>query len=180
MIVHLFVNLKGERPLRVLMKLVRHTSAQVREAAVKGLLQRGHSHIQDLFKLIDDKDDSIRRLILKQIGQSRNNAAEGFLLNYLENRTFKSTDSEHIIACFKTLGQCGSSRSIPFLRQTLLGLGWMPGFWKSAHRKGAAIALGIMRIKEARQVLEAASRCLYPSVRRIVRSVKNELKLREE
>ena len=175
MLVHVLVNLKGERSTRVLLKLVHHKSEYVRLEAVKGLLQRGPTRIQDIFKLIDDKDETIRRLILRQMGQSRDHITEGLLLDYLEHRKFKSADNEHVIACFITLGQCGSSRSISFLRRTLLGWGWMPTFWRVAHRNGAAIALSMLGMKEARQVLEDAGRCLYPSVRRIVRKVKKDL-----
>ena len=175
MLVHVLVNLKGERSTRVLLRLVHHKSEYVRQEAIKGLLQRGHTRIHDIFKLIDDKDETIRRLILRQIGKSRDHITEGLLLDYLEHRKFKSTDNEHVIACFITLGQCGSSRSIPFLRRTLLGWGWMPTFWRAAHRNGAAIALSMLGMKEARQVLEDAGRCLYPSVRRIVRKVKKDL-----
>jgi hypothetical protein len=175
MLVHVLVNLKGEQSTKVLLKLVHHKSEYVRLEAVKGLLQRGPARIQDIFKLIHDKDETIRRLILRQIGQSRDHITEGLLLDYLEHRKFKSTDNEHVIACFITLGQCGSSRSIPFLRRTLLGWGWMPTFWRAAHRNGAAMALSILGMKEARQVLEDAGRSLYPSVRRIVRKVKKDL-----
>ncbi len=175
MLVHVLVNLKGEQSTKVLLKLVHHKSEYVRLEAVKGLMQRGPARIQDIFKLINDKDETIRRLILRQIGQSRDHITEGLLLDYLEHRKFKSTDNEHVITCFITLGQCGSSRSIPFLRRTLLGWGWMPTFWRAAHRNGAAMALSILGMKEARQVLENAGRCLYPSVRRIVRKVKKDL-----
>ena len=168
-LVHVLVKLEGERPLKELMKLVRHPSVRVRQDAVKGIMQRGPAHIKDIFALIDDKDESIRRLVLKQMGQAPNQVVEGLLLDYLENRKFKSTESEHIIACFITLGQCGSSRSVPFLRKTLLSWGWMPGFWRSAYRQGAAAALVKMRAKEAQQALKDASRSLSISVRHIVR-----------
>jgi hypothetical protein len=174
-LVSVLVNLQGEQPTKILLKLIRHKSESVRQEAVKGLLKRGPARIQDIFKFIDDKDETIRRLIQRQIGQSRDRTSEGLLLDYLEHRKFKSADGEHVIACFITLGQCGSSRSIPFLRRTLLGWGWMPTFWRAAHRNGAAIALSILGMKEAQQVLEEAGRCLYPSVRHIVRNVKKDL-----
>jgi HEAT repeat protein len=147
----------------------------VRQEAVKGILHRGHARIRDIFKLIDDKDVSIRNLILKQLGQTRDQVTEGLLLDYLVNRKFKSEDGEHVIACFITLGQCGSIRAIPFLRRTLMDKGWMPRFWRTAHRKGAAIALNILGITEASIVLEDASRCLFPSVRSIIREVNKDL-----
>jgi HEAT repeat protein len=175
-LIHVFVKLEGERSSKVLMKMVRHPSTHVRQEAVKGLLKRGHARIKDIFNLIDDKDESIRRLVLKQMGQSRDQVVERLLLDYLEHRKFNGDDREHVIACFITLGQCGSSRSIPFLRRTLFGRRWLPDFGMSAHREGAAIGLSKMRTKEAQQVLEDASRSLFPSVRHIVQKVKKELK----
>jgi len=173
-LVTVFVNLEGEQTSKVLTKLIRHASPHVRQEAARGLLQRGTAHMKELFSLIDDKEESLRSLILKQMGQTQNPAAERFLLEYLEHRKFKSTESEHVIACFTSLGRCGSSRAIPFLRQTLFGKGWMPVFGNSAHRVGAAVALSKMSVKEARQVLEKAARSLNPRVRRIVRKARQE------
>ncbi|MEE8315517.1 MAG: HEAT repeat domain-containing protein [Syntrophobacteria bacterium] len=170
-LVQVVVSLGGERPIQILSKMVHHSSARVRQAAVKGLLRRGTASIKELFHLIEDEDDSLRRLILHHMGQERNEASETLLLQYLEEGKIKGSDDKHIIACFRTLGRCGSPRSIPFLRQTLLGRGWMPDLRSSAYRQGAALALQAMRIKGAQQVLEDASRSLKPGVRRIARKV---------
>lgn len=164
-------SLGGERPRKILAKMVRHSSAPVRQVAVKGLLRRGPANIKELFHLIDDEDDSVRRLILHQMGRERNEENETLLLRYLEEGKIKGSDDKHIIACFRTLGRCGSPRSIPFLRQTLLGRGWMPDLRSSAYRHGAALALKAMQIKGAQQVLADASRSLKPGVRRIARKV---------
>ena len=164
-------NLGGERPIQILSKMVRHSSARVRQAAVKGLLRQGPASIEKLFHLIEDEDDSVRRMILHHMGQERNEASETFLLKYLEEGKIKGSDDKHIIACFRILGRCGSPRSIPFLRRTLLGRGWMRDLRNSAYRQGAALALKAMRIKGAQQVLEDASRSLKPGVRRIARKV---------
>lgn len=164
-------SLGGERPTQILAKMVHHSSARVRQAAVKGLLRRGSASIKELFHLIEDEDDSVRRLILHHMGKERNEVSETLLLQYLEQGKIKGSDDKHIIACFRTLGRCGSPRSIPFLRQTLLGRAWLPDLRSSAYRQGAALALQAMRIKGAQQVLEDASRSLKPGVRRIARKV---------
>jgi hypothetical protein len=164
-------SLGGERPIQILSKMVHHSSARVRQAAVKGLLRRGPARIKELFDLIEDDDDSVRRLILHHMGQERNEASETLLLQYLKEVKIKGSDNKHIIACFRTLGRCGSPRSIPFLRQTLLGRGLMRDLRSSAYRQGAALALQAMRIKGAQQVLEDASRSLKPGVRRIARKI---------
>jgi len=170
-LVQVVASLAGERPTQILSKMVHHSSARVRQTAVKGLLRRGPASIKELFHLIEDEDASVRRLILHHMGQERNEASEALLLQYLEEGKIKGSDDKHIIACFRTLGRCGSPRSIPFLRQTLLGRGWIPDLRSSAYRQGAALALQAMRMKGAQQVLEDASRSLKPGVRRIARKV---------
>ncbi|MEJ2235499.1 MAG: HEAT repeat domain-containing protein [Syntrophobacterales bacterium] len=164
-------SLRGERPTQVLSKMVHHSSARVRQTAVKGLLRRDSASIKELFHLIEDEDDSVRRLILHHMGQERNEASETLLLQHLEEGKIKGSDAKHIIACFRTLGRCGSRRSVPFLRRTLFGKSWLPDLRSPAYRQGAAFALKAIRAKEAQQVLDDASRSLKPSVRRIARKV---------
>ena len=170
-LVQVVASLDGERPVQILTKMVRHSSARVRQTAVKGLLRRGPASIKELFHLIEDEDDSVRRLILHHMGQERNEASETLLLQYLKEVKIKGSDDKHIIACFRILGRCGSPRSIPFLRQTLFGKSWMPDLRSPAYRQGAALALKALNIKGAQQVLEDASRSLKPGVRRIARKV---------
>jgi HEAT repeat protein len=168
-IVNVLGNLEGKRPLQLLKKMTRHPSAKVRYDASKSLLVRTSESMKELFPLIDEADKSLHKLILDHLGASKNSLAEDLLLDYLEKEKYKRTDDDHIIACFKTLGQCGSTRSVPFLRRVLFRHGWMPRFWKAAQRRGAAIALREAGIDEARQVLDDASRSLFPGVRRTAR-----------
>ena len=111
----------------------------------------------------------MRHVILTQMGQSRNEIAEDRMMQYLQNRKFSAAQIEHIMECFRTLGKCGSSRSVPFLRKTLLHRKWMAGLRKSAYREGAALALVALKIPEARQIIEAAGRSFHPGLRRIAR-----------
>jgi hypothetical protein len=179
-LVSVLVYLKGHRSLNALIKLIHHPSERVRQIALKGLLQRDPTRFKDMFTFIDDKDEAVRHMILKNMGHSRNHVAEKLLRDYLEHHKFKNDDSEHVIYCFRTLGQCGSQYSIPFLSRTLLSRGLMPGFHSPVHRQGAAIALSLMEIKEAQQILKKAGRSLYPSVRRIARRVLQEQALSKE
>lgn len=167
-------SINGERPTKILLKMIHHSSARVRQTAVKGLLRRGPDSINELFHLIEDDDDSVRRLILHHMGQERNEASETLLLQYFEEGQIKGADDKHIIACFRTLGRCGSPRSIPFLRQTLLGRSWLPDLRSPAYRQGAAFALKAIGTKGALQVLEDARRSLKPGVRSIARKVMQE------
>jgi hypothetical protein len=168
-LVHILGRIEGERATNLLRRMVHHSSAAVRHEAVKSLLRRGPANIKALFHLIEDDNDSIRRLILRQMSQERTKEREDLLLEYLEQGKLQRRDDDHIIACFRTLGRCGSPRSIPFLRNTLFGRAWLPSFRKSAYRQGAAYALQALGLKSAREVLEAAGRSLYPSVKRAAR-----------
>jgi HEAT repeat protein len=168
-LVYILGRIEGERATNLLRKMVHHSSVAVRHEAVRSLLSRGPGNIKALFHLIEDDNDSIRRLILRQMSQERTKEIEELLLDYLEQGQLQRTDDDHIVACFRTLGRCGSPRSIPFLRNTLLGRAWLPSFRKSAYRQGAAYALQALGLKSAREVLEAAGRSLFPSVKRAAR-----------
>ena len=148
-----------------------HHSAKVRLEASKGLLKRDPESIKKLFHLIDEDNESLHSLILDHLGASENGLAEDLLRDYLEKENYKRTDVDHILACFRALGKCGSPRSVSFLRRVLFRHGWMPRFWKAARRRGAAIALSTMGTDEARHVLEDAGRSFYPSVRREAKRV---------
>jgi len=168
-LVQVLGNLKGERPVKVLMSLVHHKSERVRIDAIKVMLQRGPEYIQDIFQLIDASDKHLSTLILKSMGQTRNADVEKLLLEYLKARKFKKTESDHVMACFSALGQCGSSRSVEFLRQTLIGRRWSLRFRQSAQMRGAAVALRLLKIPEAQRVLDEALRSFRPHVRQIVK-----------
>ena len=173
-LVYVLGRLDGERSTQILGRMVRHPSARVRHEALKPLLTRGFTDIKELFHLIEDKNDAIRRLILRHMAQDRNTVTETLLLEYLEQGKLKRSDDEHIIACFRTLGRCGSQSSIPFLRKTLLGRAWLPGYRKLSYRQGAAFALQSMGMEEAQKVLEEASKSLFPGVRGIARKIIEE------
>lgn len=162
--------IKVDSSLKYLMKLARHSSASVRRMAVKTIAQAHGNQTSAIFEFIDDPDASVRRIILTQLGQFRNEIAEDILTQYLQNRKTGLSQTEHILECFRTLGKCGSSRSIPFLQKTLLHRRWK----KSAYSEGAAFALVALKIPEARQVIEAAGRSFYPGLRRIAREAGKE------
>ena len=170
-LVYVLGRIDGERSKEILKRMVRHPSPRVRHEAVKPLLKSGKTDIKKLFYLIEDENVAIRRLILHHMAQQRDKDTETLLLEYLERSKPRNSDHEHIIACFRTLGRCGSQSSIPFLRKMLLGRGWLPSFRKLPYRQGAAFALQSMATKEAQKVLEEGSNSLFPSVRGIARKI---------
>jgi HEAT repeat protein len=167
--------LEKSASVKYLMKLTGHSSSSVRRTALKAILDTGSNQISAIFEFIDDKDASIRRIILTQMGKSKSEIAENFLLQYLQNKKFRDAQSEHIVECFKALGKCGSSKSVPFLSKTLMSMEWMSGSKTSLYREGAALALAALQIPEARQVMEKAGRSLRPGLRRIAREAEKGL-----
>jgi HEAT repeat protein len=173
-LVHVLSRLEGDKPLKYLMKLARHSSASVRRLAIKAIGKAHGDQISAIFEFIEDPDASVRRLILAQMSQSRNEVAEDLLMQYLQSKKFSAVQIEHLMECFITLGKCGSLRSVPFLGKILLHRKWLAGFKKSAHREGAALALVALKIPEAQQIIEAAGRSFHPGLRRIARKAGKE------
>jgi hypothetical protein len=174
-LIPIFLNLDGQRSLKCLMKLTRHVSPIVREKAIGAITHRRLIPLSEMFNLVDDSEETIRQLMLKQMGKRRDNAVEELFLTYLKNGKFSKNRADHVVECFRALGRCGSSRSVPYLRETLFRRNWMLSFWRSVYRKGAAIALETMKIPEAERVLEEARRSLYPGLRRIFKKANSEL-----
>lgn len=168
-LVQVIASLEGEQPVKILQSLVRHPSEKVRQEALRGLFRNRSANVREVFRLIDDPDESIRKAVLKHLALSRDRGAEKFLLSYLESPRTRERDFEHVMECFAALGQCGSSRSIPFLSKTLFHRAWMPGFWNRAYRKGAAEALSVLGTTEAREILKRARHSPFPGLRKIAR-----------
>jgi len=89
------------------------------------------------------------------------------LLSYLRGN-FAQKDPTHILACYKTLGHCGSNRAVPFLRKILLNQGWNSfiGSGKLIYREGAAVALTLLDTLEAKNVLQKASESKFKVIRK--------------
>lgn len=164
-IVPVLKDLEGDRPSELLLMLVRHSSDRIRKHALDTLMARDPHLLKEVFPLIEDDSEPIRLLMLKYIGQDRNELAEGLLLDYLQQRQFQRRDDKHLLASYRALGRCGSAPSIPFLRRALQNRGWIPGFRRSTHRQGAAMALMALGLDEAQDLLDRAARSCFPSVR---------------
>lgn len=173
-IVPVLSTIDGDASLKYLKKFARHPSSAVRRTAIKAIGQTYINEISTVFEFINDPDVSVRRTILAQMSQSRNETAEDLLIKYIQNQKSGLAKDEYILECFRTLGKCGSLRSIPFLRETLTHRKWLAAFKKSSYREGAALALVALKIPEARQIIEAAGRSLNPGLRRIARDAGKE------
>ena len=109
----------------------------------------------------------VRTSILAAFAIQRSTVLENMLLNYL-NENYATKDQAHILACYKTLGLCGSNTSVPFLSKLLLSSGWnsFMSSGKLFYREGAAIALALLDTPEAKNVLLQASESKFKVIRK--------------
>jgi len=159
-------HLQGDRANKILLKMIEHPSEKVRMEAVRELGARDPNVVQKLFSLIDDPSEEIRTVILDAISKHRSTGLENMILDYLR-KNLAQKNPEHILACYETLGHCGSNNSIPFLRKILLDQGWnrFIGIGKLNYREGAAIALALINTWETKDILLAASKSRFQVVR---------------
>jgi len=183
-IINVLKHLPTKDPTNVLFELTRHAQDSVCKDAVNALVDRDPQNLRKLFPLLEDPRPPIRRLIYGYLGRRGNPPAEELLLDYLEHRRFQLKDRQHILACYRALGQCGSPRSLPFLQESLLKQDWNSflGIGGSLHRQGAALALLAMRNEEAaRSALRKASRSIFSGVRLAYRrAVEEDQKMKKE
>ena len=183
-IIHVLKHLPTKDPTNVLFELTRHARDSVCKDAINALVDRDPQNLRKLFPLLEDPRPPIRRLIYGYLGRRGNPLAEELLLDYLEHNRFQLKDRQHILACYRALGQCGSPRSLPFLQESLLKRDWNSflGIGGSLHRQGAALALLAMRNEEAaRSALRKASRSIFSGVRLAYRrAVEEDQKMKKE
>jgi hypothetical protein len=161
----------GKKSGQMLFKLARHPSERVRLEALRAIIQRKLWTPEKMGFLLGDGSTLIRRLAIKYLGTRKNETAEGLLAKHIRNGKLDGDDSGELIACFKALGKCGTERSLPFLKDTLLKGGWISRFRPSTLRQGAALALAEFGTEQSLQVLEEAARSPYPAVRSAAQAV---------
>jgi hypothetical protein len=171
MLVPLMVRMEGERSARLLLKITWKPSEKIRKEALKAVILRRLWAPKTLAPLLSDENAYIRQLVVRYLSSKKNDAAEAILIEHLKKTKFFKNNGEELIACFKALGKCGSSESVPFLRDTLLKGGFLSRFHDSLRRRGAAIALLRLNSEESRGVLEKACRSRFPAVRNVALSV---------
>ena len=174
-LVSVIVKMDSGQSMKYLLKLSQHPSGHIRFEAVKGILGLEPARIRDMLDLVDDKDTSIRELILEQMGQSRDKVVEEFLLSHIKKNITGAIFADQITECFRILGRCGSSGSVPFLSDILFKWGFLSGSRRSILRRGAAIALCELNNAEADGVLERACKSMFSGVRNIAIKVREDL-----
>lgn len=161
----------GKRSGQMIFKLARYPSERVRLESLRAVIQRKLWSPEKMDFLLRDESNLIRRLAIKYLGTRKSEAAEGLLSKHIRSGSFDGDGSGELIACFKALGKCGTERSFPFLKETLLKGGWISRFRPSTLRQGAAIALAEFGTEQSLQVLEEAARSHFPAIRSAAQSV---------
>ncbi|MBW1954972.1 MAG: HEAT repeat domain-containing protein [Deltaproteobacteria bacterium] len=173
-LVSILGRLKGATINGILEGLIHHPSAMVRREAAAALLRRNPENIHKVFFLIDDDDERVRRLILGFVSRFRNPVLEDMLLEHLQSHGSRLEDKDHLVSCFKALGFCGSSRSLPFLEKILNTQTWRDLFRTSGRIQGALLALKAIGTPQAKELLEKAARSLHPGIRRAAKEALKE------
>ncbi len=157
-----------------LIQITLHSSPDVQLKSLDKLLNIEHQKddiIPRLILLLESSDLKLRKMFLSYLGSARDPKVELLLHNYLRKKDYSFEDKSHILACYAALGQCGSNRSIPFLKRVLLERNWSKVFNQSelTHKEGAAIALHHLALDEAKKILKEGSESIMPSIRSICR-----------
>jgi hypothetical protein len=164
-LVYIAGRIPGKKANQILLKMLHNPSERIRKQAIKHLIAQGSLSLEIIFPFIEDSSKSICQLILDYLKQNKSEKGEALLIEYLQQKRFLLNNNQHIIACYKTLGKCGSSKSIPFLQEILFKRRLIPDFRKAIHRQGSIIALIGLETKEARKLLQKASKSFFPNVR---------------
>ncbi len=156
-----------EDATRVLTAMTRHSAPAIRRQALDLLIEWDILILRDVFHLLNDPDEETRNRILALIGRQRDTETEQLLLDYLEQENWTIQSRDHLLACYRALGMCGSHRSLPFLRHILMqrNLNTMFAMGGSVHKEGAARALQALHLRDAANILEEGCHSMMPDTR---------------
>ena len=173
-IIPVLAKLEGKRPLDILQnKMLKHPSKTVRREALIFLIERKKFDTTAILPLVNDPNDGIRLKVLSHLSSTRDAAVEDFIRKHIRENHSTLKDRNALISCYRTLGRCGSKRSVPFLKETLLGKPWKSvlRLGSQDHREGAAIALALINSEESLAVIKEASASRFPQIRAAVQQI---------
>ncbi len=152
----------------ILSSMALHQSPLVRSKTFQLLAAWNAIDIINLFPLIEDPDPLIRQTLFSLIGKQRSPKMEYMLCKHIQEKITKTDEPEYVLACYKAVGQTGSTQCIPFLKKRLFqksSLGTLFAAGGGAHKKGAALALVMLDQPEAREIVKEGAASLVPDVR---------------
>ena len=164
-LVFILGQIRGEKPVEILIRMTGHPSGRVRLETLKALKRRNKNMVKELLPLINDPVFPIRLMIWEYLKAYQNEDTGEMILDYIEQKKILYRTDKQILNCYKILGLCGTLRAIPMLRQTLLDQAWQINPERSLRRQGAALALIELNTEDARNILRIASRSLFPNIR---------------
>ncbi|NJL59082.1 MAG: HEAT repeat domain-containing protein [Desulfobacteraceae bacterium] len=170
-LIYILGYLKTPQAQEVLIEIISDTSESVRKYALSTLLSTEYDHFESLVLLLDHPSETIRKMILEYIGRRKDAKAEKALLVYLQQCQFQNKDHKFILACFRTLGKCGSDRSLAFLEPLLFEHSWSSLLSSdcSLEREAAAYALAEIGTAASNTLLAKACKSLIPAIRQAYR-----------
>jgi hypothetical protein len=182
-LITMFRAIRHPMPIPVLMGLVRHQSAQTREAVARLVLDHEPENTQLLATLAIDPSYRIRQLVTPALTAKRDPLVENMLLERLSELCKQKKvpeGEERLLDLYQALGRSASGRSLGFLSETLLRKDLKTLFERGgdAHRVGAAVALNLMpKNIGAEEPLAKAARSAFRNIRFASQEAKRILKL---
>jgi hypothetical protein len=154
-------------PNHLLTNITKHHNAGVRAVAAKALLDNDPASLSQLAHLA--ADPAVTGILRPYLAQKKESAVENYLLTFLQTsyQDSKNTDDRGTLECYRTLGQCATANSLPFLSEVLLKKSWK-NLWGglNTHKLGAALALTLMpQDSGAAEILKKASRSAFKNIR---------------
>ena len=167
-LITILAHLRSKRAKELLSRLMDHPSDEVRQKALFWVIKRGELPADKVLSLIEDPNSNVRAQVFEQMGREKNPIYERMLRRYIEEKKFRINDSGFLMNCYQALGKCASNESLLFLEKKLFQVMTLPlvSIRKSLHRQGAALGLIELETQDAKQLLNKASRCFYPPIRR--------------
>lgn len=175
-LLELIIEIPDEAVTDQLTRLLSHESPAIRRKGLQSLLDRSPDRLREIFPLLEDISEPIRRMVLTHLSRVRSVESERMLRDYLENGNADGWERAHRTACFRALGRCGSARSVPFLKKTLLErpLSDLISMDSSGRRADAALALSLLETDAAHEVLRRGRKSRFPHIRRACAAVWKE------
>lgn len=165
LVVPILGRLEDDRSSEVLIELATHKSEKVRVETLRAIMARDLWVPEKISPLTDDESELIHELLVEYFGSRRSESAENVLLSFLKKQKIRDKESGHLSPYIRALGRCGSTNSVPFLKNILLKGGLVSRFRGSALREAAACALLDLDTKESALILKHASQSRFSGIR---------------
>ncbi len=135
---------------------VYHDDIRVRKEAIKTLGKlKAKGAVKMLCELLEEKDEEIRVLVLRSLGEARDKMAVPHILLLLQKKRLKGPKSELIRqTAIATLGRIGDPEAIPVLLDLLRSKGLFKKTGETT-RKSIVDALGTFKEPELESVLQS-------------------------